>query len=163
MDSAKRRLLPVAFASVLAILTSCAGSGSASPTPASASDVPSPSTAPSEGLVDMRTEPADEAPAGAIVIAAGPGSKFSPTKIETAASEPLTFFIDMSGAAGYFHNFNIGPELPPSAALATTNAIFKPGESVVVMVSGLEPGIYQFWCSYSEHYKYGMHGTLTVE
>jgi uncharacterized cupredoxin-like copper-binding protein len=47
--------------------------------------------------------------------------------------------------------------------LATTTDIFAPDESVVVTVSGLEPGTYQFWCSYSEHYKYGMHGTLTVE
>ena len=112
----------------------------------------------------MTAEPADEPPAGAIVIAAGPGSNFTPAEIQTAATEPLTFFIDMSAAGvNYFHNFNIGSSLPPAPALASTTAIFEPGESVVVTVNGLAPGTYQFWCSINEHYKYGMHGTLSVE
>ena len=163
MDTALRRLLPVALASTFA-LTACAGSGGASPTPRLASESPSRSSAPSEAAVQMTAEPADEPPAGAIVIAAGPGSKFTPAEIQTAATEPLTFFIDMSPAGtNYFHNFNIGPELPPAPALASTSAIFEPGESVTVTVNGLAPGTYQFWCSINEHYKYGMHGTLTVE
>ena len=112
----------------------------------------------------MTTEPADEPPVGAIVLVAGPGSKFTPDDIETTADETLTLFIDMSAAGvNYFHNFNIGPDLPPAPALATTTAIFEPGESVVVTVNGLAPGTYQFWCSINEHYKYGMHGTLTVD
>jgi plastocyanin len=161
MDIAQRRLLP-AVASFLFVLTACSGSATASSTPPSASDAPSASSEPSDAGVQMTSETADQAPAGAIVIAAGPGSRFTPTEIETAAAETLTFFIDMSTAAGYFHNFNIGLELPPAPALATTTAIFEPDESVVVRVSGLEPGTYQYWCSYLEHYKYGMHGTLTV-
>lgn len=164
MDTAQPRSLPAVFIGIAFVVTACAGPGSVSSTAASASDASSPSSAPSEAGAEMMTERADEPPPGAIVIAAGPGSTFTPSEIEAAADESLTFFIDMSAAGvNYFHNFNIGPELPPAAALASTNAIFKPGESVVVIVSGLEPGTYQFWCSYSEHYKYGMHGTLTVE
>jgi plastocyanin len=163
VDAALRRLFPAGLATILFLVTACAGSGSASSTPASASDWPSPSNAPSEAAVHMTSEPADEAPAGAVVLAAGPGSKFTPTEVEATADEALTFFIDMTAAAGYFHNFNIGPALPPAPALATTTDIFAPDESAVVTVSGLEPGTYQFWCSYAEHYKYGMHGTLTVE
>jgi uncharacterized cupredoxin-like copper-binding protein len=164
MDTALRRLLPVGFASIALVGTACAGSGSPTSAPASASHLPSPSSGPSEAVVQITAEPADEPPAGAIVIAAGPGSKFTPAEIQTAATETLTFFIDMSAAGvNYFHNFNIGANLPPAPALASTTAIFEPGESVVVTVNGLAAGTYQFWCSINEHYKYGMHGTLTVE
>lgn len=160
---AQRRLLPATLASMVLVVTACAA-GSGSSTPASASDAPSPSSAPSAATVQMTTEPADEPPAGAIVLSAGPGSRFTPDEIEITAGETLTFFIDMSAAgANYFHNFNIGPDLPPAPAMATTTAIFEPGESVVVTVNGLAPGTYQFWCSINEHYKYGMHGTLIVE
>lgn len=163
MDTADGRLLPVALTAIVILVTSCAGSGEASPAPASGSALPSPTSAASEPALRMTTQPAEEAPAGAIVLAAGPGSKFTPNEIETSAGDSLTFFIDMTAAdVNYFHNLNIGPELPPAAALATTAAIFEPGESVVVTVNGLAPGTYYYWCSINEHYKYGMHGKLTV-
>jgi uncharacterized cupredoxin-like copper-binding protein len=164
MDTALRRLLPAALASVLVVAAGCAGTGSASSAPVSASSAPLPRSAPTEAAVVMTSEPADEPPPEAIVIVAGPSSEFTPSEIETAAKEPLTFFIDMSTTySNYFHNFNIGLQLPPGPALATTTDLMVPGESVVVTVSGLAPGTYQFWCSYGEHYKYGMHGTLTVK
>lgn len=159
MDRPKRRTLPVIVASIAFGVTACGGSSS-SPASASASGLNSPS--PSETGVQAHSEPADQPPAGAIIIAAGPGPKFTPNHVEITAADPLTFFIDMTPAT-HTHNFNIGPELPPAPALATAVTMFNPGQSVVVTVTGLAPGTYQFWCSVDEHYKYGMHGTLTVK
>jgi len=109
------------------------------------------------------TEPAEEAPAEAIVLTVGPGKNYEPDLITAPAAETLSFFIDMSEADDQLnHNFRIGPELPPGLAVATSDLIYA-GESAVVTVTGLEPGTYAFWCNIDDHYSYGMTGTLVVE
>ncbi|HEX2193700.1 MAG TPA: cupredoxin domain-containing protein [Candidatus Limnocylindria bacterium] len=162
-----RTLVTVLVVSVVAggcaqSATSPSASASASQAPSETTDA-SPTPEPTSALLPSTTEPADEAPQGAVVIHVGPGPKFSPERVRVQAGEELAFFLDATEInEGSAHNFKIGPDLPPEAPLAESDFIQR-GESVVFTVTGLEPGTYRFWCSVEEHHRFGMHGTLVVE
>jgi plastocyanin len=85
------------------------------------------------------------------------------------SADSAVFFLvyeGESGPPGASHNLLIGPDLPPGAALVSSPLLNR-GESFVFTVTGLEPGEYRFWCTYSDgpsgsHWARGMVGTLTV-
>jgi plastocyanin len=157
----------IAILLVAALVTGCAqsvtsSSASAPPSPSNAPEATS-SPEPTAALLPSTTEPADEAPDGALAIKVGPGPTFSPEMLRARASDELVFFLDATEInEGSAHNFKIGPDLPPGAPLAESDFIER-GASVVFTVTGLEPGRYVFWCSVEEHHTFGMHGTLVVE
>ncbi len=165
MVAARRILSWLALTLVLVVATACGrAAGTASPSGSGSEGEASPSASSSQtAMLPTTTEPADEAPAGAMVLRVGPGKNYEPDLITVPAAESLTFFIDMSEADDQLnHNFRIGPELPPGLPIATSDLIYA-GESAVVTVTGLEPGTYAFWCNVDDHYFYGMTGTLVVE
>jgi uncharacterized cupredoxin-like copper-binding protein len=166
MVAARRTRSGLALTLLLLVAVGCGGPASTASPPGSGSDgegaSPSVSSSPTATL-PTTTEPAAEAPAGAMVLRVGPGKNYEPDGITTQAAETLTFFIDMSEADDHLnHNFRIGLELPPAPAMATSDLIYA-GESAVVTVSGLEAGTYAFWCNIDDHDFYGMTGTLVVE
>ena len=110
-------------------------------------------------MVLITAEPADEPPAGAIVIAAGPGSKFTPAEIQTAATGPTLFFVIKIAAADdyYYHIINGGDLPPPARGLANTTA--TPGASPWGLRprAGLGAVPDQVWGSLSKQIKEGTH------
>lgn len=162
----QRILSGLALTLLLVVATACGGATASAFPSSQASDGEgtTPSASSSEtAMLATTTEPAEEAPAGAIEIRVGPGKNYEPDSITTPAGETVTFFIDMSAAHDQLnHNFRIGAELPPAPAMATSDLIYA-GESAVVTVTGLEAGTYAFWCNIDDHYIYGMTGTLVVE
>jgi plastocyanin len=108
-------------------------------------------------------EPAEEAPPDAVTIVVNSADVvFHPDEV-TVSSEAAVFFVVHEGpadAAIVDHNIQIGQAAPgPALVIGPTLA---PGESSLLTVTGLEPGTYEFWCTVSGHYGYGMVGTLTV-
>jgi plastocyanin len=166
MVAARRIRSGLALILVLVVATACSGiAASASPSGSRSEGEGSSHSASSSqtAMLPTSTEPAEKAPAGAIVLTVGPGKNYEPDLITAQAAESLTFYIDMSEADDQLnHNFRIGPELPPGLAIATSDLIYA-GESAVVTVTGLAPGTYAFWCNIDDHYFYGMTGTLVVE
>ena len=154
----------LALTLIVAVATACGGAAATASPSGSGSEGAWPSASSSQtAMLQTTTEPAAEAPAGAIVLTVGPGKNYEPDLITAQAAESLTFYIDMSEADDNLnHNFRIGPELPPGPAIATSDLIYA-GESAVVTVTGLAPGTYAFWCNIDDHYFYGMTGTLVVE
>lgn len=157
---------PVPLVGVLSIALSIAGcsgqAASASPLP-SATAAPTDSPSP-ESAVAATSEPAETAPAGAVTITVNNnGARFHPDEVTMAADAVVFFLVHEGGedVSALHHNLNIGPELPPGAALVSS-PMLEPGDAFVFTVTGLEPGEYRFWCTISEHYSFGMVGTLTV-
>jgi plastocyanin len=156
----------VPLVGILGITLSIAGcSGQA----ASASSSPSATVAPTdspppESAVTATSEPAEAAPAGAVTITVNnDGARFHPDEVTMVADAVVFFLVHEGGedVGALHHNLNIGPELPPGAALVSS-PMLEPGDAFVFTVTGLEPGEYRIWCSVSEHYSFGMVGTLTV-
>ena len=166
MVAARRFRSGLPLTLLLVVATACRGAAATASPSGAASDGEgaSPSASSSAtAMLQTTTEPAEQAPSGAIVLTVGPGKNYEPDLITTRAAESLTFFVDMSAADDQLnHNFRIGPELPPGLATATSDLIYA-GESAVVTVTGLAPGTYAFWCNVDDHYFYGMTGTLVVE
>lgn len=161
----------VPLAGILGIALSAAGcGGQAASQSALLSATAEPTDSPSpEPAVQATFEPADAAPAGAVTIAVpGDGIRFHPEEV-TVSADSAVFFLVYEGenrAGATRHNLLIGPELPPGAALVSS-PLLDPGESFVFTVTGLEPGEYRFWCTYSDgpngsHWVRGMVGALTV-
>lgn len=97
-------------------------------------------------------------PSDAITIAIPGGPRFTPDQL-TAQAGTVVFFLDMQ-EADVVHNMLIASEVgdPPLAK----SAVLEPGQSVIFTVHGLEPGSYEFWCTFEGHLAGGMKGTLTV-
>jgi plastocyanin len=169
-----RRVLPVRRVPLVGILgialagAACGGQDASQSSLPSATAEPTDSPSP-EPAVQATFEPADAAPAGAVTIAVkSDGIRFHPDEV-TVSADSAVFFLVYEGESGpgvTLHNLHIGPELPPGAALVSS-PLLNPGESFVFTVTGLEPGEYRFWCTYSDgpngsHWARGMVGTLTV-
>jgi len=161
-----QRVRHVPLVGILAITLGTIGCGGQA---ATQSSLPTPSAAPTdspspEPAVQATFEPAEAAPAGAVTVTVNnDGVRFHPAEV-TVAADSAVFFLVHDGEAGvgaFRHNLHIGPELPPGAALVSSPTL-DPGDSFVFTVTGLEPGEYQFWCSFMEHHTFGMVGTLTV-
>ena len=58
-------------------------------------------------------------------------------------------------AAGWWSGWQLDP--------FATSDLLTPGESVVVTVTGIQPGTYQYWCTIEDHYTFGSRGVLTVQ
>lgn len=144
-------------------IAACGGGAASQSSLPSASVAPTDSPSP-EPAVQATFEPADAAPAGAVTVTVNnDGVRFHPDEV-TVGADPAVFFLVHDGEAGvgaFRHNLQIGPELPPGPALVSSPTL-DPGDRVVFTVTGLEPGEYQFWCSFMEHNNFGMVGTLTV-
>src|SRR5687767_4663662 len=109
----------------------CGGQAASQASVASASAVPTDSPSP-EPAVQATFEPADAAPAGAVTIAVNSLIRFHPEEVTVSADSAVFFLVyegeDAPGATR--HNLNIGPELPPGAALVSS-PLLNPGESFV--------------------------------
>ena len=159
-----------ARASLAIAFTAFSGACGSTPTPSAS---PPGSTQPVEPspkpAVQATFEPADAAPAGAVTITVkSDGIRFDPEEVTVSAAAAVFFLVyEGESAVGVtHHNLLIGPELPPGAALVSS-PLLHPGESLVFTVTGLEPGEYRYWCTYSDgpngsHWARGMVGTLTV-
>lgn len=77
---------------------------------------------------------------------------FTPKQLEALAGEP--FELTMRNAGAIVHNVTIDA---PGVQL-----VVSPGRTASVVVGGLAPGAYPFYCSVSGHRQAGMEGTLTV-
>ena len=124
--TARRIRSGLALTLLLVVATACRGTAATAFPSGSGSERESESPS-ATAMLATTTEPAEEAPAGAIVLTVGPGKNYEPDLITAQAAESLTFFIDMSEADDQLnHNFRIGPELPP--ALPSRRATsFMPG------------------------------------
>ena len=167
-----RRVLPVRHVPLVGILgialAACGGQAASQSSLPSATAEPTDSPSP-EPAVQATFEPADAAPAGAVTITVkGDGIRFHPDEVTVSADSAVFFLVHAgpSAVGARRHIMHIGPELPPDAALVSS-PLLDPAESFVFTVTGLEPGEYRFWCTYSDgnqgtHWARGMVGTLTV-
>ena len=163
-----RHLPLVGMLGMALAIAACGGQDASRSSLPSAASEPTDSPEP-EPAVQATFEPADAAPAGAVTITVkSDGIRFDPEEVTVSADSAVFFLVyEGEGGAGVtLHNLHIGPELPPGAALVS-GPLLNPGEAFVFTVTGLEPGEYRFWCTYSDgpngsHWARGMVGTLTV-
>jgi uncharacterized cupredoxin-like copper-binding protein len=133
---------------------------SASASPASAS-----ATAPGPGVVIASTETAS-APPEAIAVQAGEGPIFRPNVLETPTGEFQIFLTsppvdpDVPRATD---GHNLAIRAPGTLDVIASSDYLRGGDTPLLLtVSGLEPGTYQFICEFRGHVDGGMYGTLTV-
>jgi uncharacterized cupredoxin-like copper-binding protein len=107
--------------------------------------------------LEATTEEAAEAPPGAITIAV-PGPDFVPNEI-TAPAGTVVFFLD-ARPADILHNMVIAINAGDVPLAKSAN--LEAGQTVVFTVHGIEPGTYEFWCTFPGHFEAGMRGTLTI-
>jgi len=97
-----------------------------------------------------------------IRVLAGPGYTFSPSTIEVARGETVTFEVTSMG--GLVHEFMVGPSDAVAADTAGTPEVADIGmmqtKSVTTTFDGSGP--YAFACHAAGHYEAGMRGTITV-
>jgi uncharacterized cupredoxin-like copper-binding protein len=97
-----------------------------------------------------------------IRVLAGPGYTFSPSTIEVARGETVTFEITSMG--GLVHEFMVGPGDAVAADTEGTPEVADIGmmqsKSVTTTFDGSGP--YAFACHAAGHYEGGMRGTITV-
>ncbi len=95
-------------------------------------------------------------------ILAGPGYTFSPSTINVAKGETVTFEVTSMG--GLTHEFMVGPADAVAADQAGTPEVADIGmmqtKSVTYTFDGSGP--YAFACHATGHYEAGMRGTITV-
>ena len=95
-------------------------------------------------------------------ILAGPGYTFSPSTINVAKGETVTFEVTSMG--GLTHEFMVGPADAVAADQAGTPEVADIGmmqtKSVTYPFDGSGP--YAFACHATGHYEAGMRGTITV-
>jgi plastocyanin len=107
---------------------------------------------------------APSAPQGAIAVLAGEGPIFRPSVIEIPTGAFQIFVssppVDPNAQQAVPHN--LGIRAPGTLDVIARSDFVMPGESIVLTVSGLEPGTYQFVCEVQGHAGAGMVGTLTV-
>jgi plastocyanin len=148
---------------MVALLTNGCASGATS-TPASDSIAEVASAGPEAPTpiptLEATTEEATEAPSGAITMTVGPGPRFTPDQI-TAPAGTVVFFLDTQQIdEGIVHNLVIATaigELPLAKSATLTHE-----HSVTFTVRDMEPGTYEFWCTFEGHLEGGMKGTLTI-
>jgi uncharacterized cupredoxin-like copper-binding protein len=135
----------------------CAAPAASLPASSSAAETasPSPSAIPT---LEATTEEAAEAPPGAITVTVGPGPDFAPDDI-TAAAGTVVFFLD-ARPADIIHNMVIAINIGDVPLAKSAN--LEGGQTVIFTVHDLEPGTYEFWCSFPGHLESGMRGTLTI-
>ena len=128
--------------------TGCAAPAATTPAASSVASSPSTSEAVTETPVptlEATTEDATEAPAGAITVTIT-GLSFNPDQL-TAPAGTVVFFIDTQQLnEDIHHNMTIAPEIG-DLPLAKS-AVLTHEHSVVFKVHDMEPGIYQFWCTF---------------
>ena len=121
------------------------------------------SASPSAMTVTASSIAAPSAPSGAITVLAGEGPIFRPSALEAAGGDFQLFVssppVD-NDAQAVPHN--LGIRAPGTLDVIARSDFVMPGESIVLAVSGLEPGTYQFVCEVLGHAGAGMVGTLTV-
>ena len=125
---------------------------------------PQPSPMPSAAAATF--EPAEEAPEGAITIVLtdsppdGAGPAFLPKSLTTEAGQVVFFLHNKPNVFNVPHNFRLGPEIGQTLASSPT---LNANQSGLLTVADLAPGRYAYWCTFGDHYQFGMTGTLTVE
>ena len=97
-----------------------------------------------------------------ITVVAGPGYTFSPSTIEVAEGETVTFQVTTVGPL--VHEFMVGPAGAVAADKEGTPEVADIGmmatKSVTYTFDG--PGPYAFACHADGHYEAGMRGVITV-
>jgi uncharacterized cupredoxin-like copper-binding protein len=156
----RRDAYPIGLLSVALVVAACAGPAtSVPPSSAAATESPSPIATPTAiPTLEASTEEAVEAPPGAISVTVGPGPDYVPADI-TAPAGTVVFFLD-ARQADVLHNVVIAINAGdlPLAKSANLDA----GTAAVFTVHDLEPGTYEFWCTFPGHFEAGMKGTLTI-
>lgn len=93
---------------------------------------------------------------------------FRPAEIAVAKGAEVTISVANTGPAGQ-HDLvivsGVFSELVEAkrAIVVAESGFVKPGESGSVVVTFDEPGVYQYFCTISDHFRAGMQGTITVE
>ena len=147
-------IVAVWLAGCAAPIASLPASGTAAET-SSPSQLATPTAIPT---LEATTEEAAEAPPDAIPVIVGPGPDFVPADISAPAGT-VVFFLD-ARPADVLHNMVIAIDAGDVPLAKSAN--LEAGQAVIFTVHGLEPGTYEFWCSFPGHFESGMKGTLTI-
>ena len=158
---------PVAISTAIPSLASTAPPAPTTTSTSSAVSTTRPSAAASTSSgvagVTSTTEPATEAPRGAItIVMTGPPPRYQPAAITASAGDLILFLQNDSPTADPHgvHTVAIGPDR--DHAVVTSDEVAG-GRRAVFTVRGLPVGEYVIWCTFPGHAGLGQVGTLTVE